>query len=82
MTEYEDMTADAYENTFTKYIENILNDGGYYSSSVDVNLTYSDNEIDIKSLDIVILDEFNKDDVQKYVFENTGFNAKVYYFGD
>lgn len=82
MSEYEDMTATAYENTFTNYIDNVLNNGGYYSSKIDVRLNYSDNEIDIKSLEIGILDEFSKDDVQKYVFENTGFNAQVYYFGE
>ena len=71
-----------YKEVITNSIINQLNEGGYYSSKVDMKISYNQNEIEINQLIIYVLDEFNKDEVKKYIFENTGFNAEVYYFGE
>ena len=82
ITEYEDMTQDAYENTISNFVKASLEKGGYASTVIDVSLSYNENEIDVNSLSIGILNEFNADEVKDYVFENTGFNAQVYYIGE
>lgn len=82
ISEYQDMTQDTYENTISNYVKSSLENGGYYSSVVDVSLSYDENEIDINSLSIGIQSEFNADKVKDYIFENTGFNAQVYYIGE
>ena len=41
-----------------------------------------DDEIYIKSADVYIQDEYDKDKVKDYVFEKLGINAKVYYIGE
>lgn len=81
-TEYADTQSEVYQNAVTAYVEGILNEGGYLSSKVSVSLSYNENLIDIKMLEVGILNDFNKDEVRDYLLKNTGFNAEVYYIGE
>lgn len=80
--EYEDTQADTYENIICQNVKNALNNGSYSSAVVSAKIKYSDDEIEITSLDVGIPDEYDKDEVEQYLFDNTGFNAKVYYLGE
>lgn len=77
-----DSQSEAYKNIITENIGRLLEDGGYLSSVVNADISCSGSEIDMKKLEIGILDEFNKDEVKKYIAEKTGFNAEVYYLGE
>lgn len=79
---YEDTQGEAYEKAVEAYVKKTLDSGGYLSSKVNVHLTCKDDLIDVKSLEIGILDEFRKDEVRDYLLKNTGFNAEVYYLGE
>lgn len=80
--EIEDEQKQVYESIITKSIISSLDDAGYFSSNVNVNVSYKDNEIELKSLKVYILDEFNKNEVEDYIFDTFGFKAEVYYFGE
>lgn len=72
----------AYEKMVNKSIENLLSDGGYLSSGVDSEIRCDGEELEFIYLRIGIDDEFDKDEVKKYVFDNMGLNAEVYYLGE
>lgn len=80
--EYQDTQEDIYEKIICQNIENTLNEGGYLSSKVSADIKYADEEIEVKSLEVGIMDEFNKDEVKRYLLDSTGFNAEVYYLGE
>lgn len=80
--EYQDTQGDVYEKIICQNIESTLNDGGYLSSKVSADVKYAGEEIEVKSLEVGIMDEFNKDEVKRYLLDSTGFNAEVYYLGE
>ena len=81
-TQYEDTQRETYENIICADVKSALESGGYTSSKVTASIKYSENEITVKELSIGITDNFDKDEVKKYVSDQTGFNAEVYYLGE
>ena len=63
-------------------IEKTLNDGNYKNSKAKVNVKIKDDELYIKSVEIYILNEYDKSEVKKYIFDKLGINAQVYYIGE
>ena len=47
-----------------------------------VNVKIKDDELYIKSVEIYILNEYDKSEVKKYIFDKLGINAQVYYIGE
>ncbi|MGN0534851.1 MAG: hypothetical protein ACI4IR_02500 [Eubacterium sp.] len=80
--QYEDTRRETYENIICADVKSTLESGGYTSSKVTASIKYSENEITVKELSIGITDNFDKDEVKKYVSDQTGFNAEVYYLGE
>ncbi len=80
--QYEDTQRETYENIICADVKSTLESGGYTSSKVTASIKYSENEITVKDLSIGITDNFDKDEVKKYVSDQTGFNAEVYYLGE
>lgn len=80
--QYEDTQRETYENIICTDVKSTLESGGYTSSKVTASIKYSENEITVKDLSIGITDNFDKDEVKKYVSDQTGFNAEVYYLGE
>ena len=72
----------SYENIIKTNIENLLTQGSFENSKAEVKVDLKDDEIYIKSADVYIQDEYDKDKVKDYVFEKLGINAKVYYIGE
>ncbi len=81
-TEFIDSQESAYENIVKTNIENILTEGNYINSKVNVKISLNGEEISVNSLEIGILDEFDKKEVKNYITDKTGFNAEVYYLGE
>lgn len=80
--QYEDTQRETYENIICADVKSTLESGGYTSSKVTASIKYSENEVTVKELSIGITDNFDKDEVKKYVSDQTGFNAEVYYLGE
>lgn len=80
--QYEDTQRETYENIICADVKSTLESGGYTSSKVTASIKYSENEITVKELSVGITDNFDKDEVKKYVSDQTGFNAEVYYLGE
>lgn len=80
--QYEDTQRETYENIICADVKSTLESGGYTSSKVTASIKYSENEITVKELSIGITDNFDKDEVKKYMSDQTGFNAEVYYLGE
>lgn len=80
--QYESTQREAYENIICADVKNSLEAGGYTSSKVTASVKYNENEITVKELSIGITDNFDKDEVKKYVSDHTGFNPEVYYLGE
>jgi len=72
----------SYSTTIKSNIEKTLNDGNYKNSKVKVNVKIKDDELYIKSVEIYILNEYDKSEVKKYIFDKLGINAQVYYIGE
>lgn len=81
-TQYQDIQGETYEKIICQNIENTLNDGGYLSSKVSADVNYTQEEIEVRSLEVGIMDEFDKEEVKHYLLDSTGFNAEVYYLGE
>lgn len=79
---FADTQNDTYEKIISQSIKSTLEDGGYLASTVTADITCKNEEIKVNTLKIGILDEFDRDEVKKYIFEKTGFNAEVYYLGE
>lgn len=83
--EYRDentLKENSYENIIKTNIESTLNKGNYKNSKADVKVDIKDDEVYIKTADVYILNEFSKDEVKNYIFDNLGINTKVYYIGE
>lgn len=80
--QYESTQREAYENIICADVKNSLEAGGYTSLKVTASVKYNENEITVKELSIGITDNFDKDEVKKYVSDHTGFNPEVYYLGE
>ncbi len=72
----------SYSTIIKSNIEKTLNDGNYNNSKAKVNVKIKDDKLYIKSVDIYILIDYDKSEVQKYVFDKLGINAQVYYIGE
>lgn len=72
----------SYENIIKSNIESTLTKGNYKNSKAEVKVDIKDEQVYIKSADVYILNEFNKDDVKNYIFDKLGINTKVYYIGE
>lgn len=72
----------SYSAIIKSNIEKTLNDGNYSNSKAKVNVKIKDDELYIKSVDIYILNDYDKSEVQKYIFDKLGINAQVYYIGE
>ena len=72
----------SYSTTIKSNIEKALNDGNYKNSKAKVNVKIKDDELYIKSVEIYILNEYDKTEVKKYIFDKLGINAQVYYIGE
>lgn len=81
-SEIADTQADAYENIVNSNIKSVLENGGYLSCVVQTAIRCKNDEIEIISLDVGIVDEYDKDEVRHYISDSTGFNAEVYYIGE
>ena len=72
----------SYENIIKSNIESTLTKGNYKNSKAEVKVDIKDEQVYIKSADVYILNEFNKDEVKNYIFDKLGINTKVYYIGE
>lgn len=72
----------SYENIIKTNIEDTLTKGNYKNSKAEVKVDIKDEEVYIKSADVYILNDFNKDEVKNYIFDKLGINTKVYYIGE
>lgn len=80
--EFEDSQQSSYEKIIETNLIQILEEGNYINSKVNVNISIKNEEITVNNLDIGILDEFDKREVMNYIEEKTGFHAEVYYLGE
>lgn len=81
-TELTDSQQNSYEKIIETNLSHILNEGNYINSKVSVSISLKNEEISVNSLEIGILDEFDKKEVRNYIADQTGFNAEVYYLGE
>lgn len=81
-TAYENSQQSSYEKIIETNIIKVLDEGNYINSKVNASISLKNEEIFINSLEIGILDEFDKKEVKKYIEDKTGFNAEVYYLGE
>lgn len=79
---FEDSQESSYKKIIEANIINALDEGNYINSKVNLNITLKNEEISVNSLEIGILDEFDKKEVKKFIEDKTGFNAEVYYLGE
>ncbi|MCM1114425.1 MAG: hypothetical protein NC397_02915 [Clostridium sp.] len=77
-----DKEQESYENIITSSIKSALENAGYQSSKVTSNIKYNDNEITVNKLIIEIQDKYDKEEVKKFIRDETGFNPEVYYLGE
>lgn len=73
---------EAYSLIVKSNIEKVLSSGNYKNCKVKVTVKLKEDELYIKSAEIFILNDYDKNEVQKYVFDNLGINAQVYYIGE
>ena len=73
---------ESYSAIIKSNIEKTLSDGNYSNSKAKVKVKIKDDELYIKEADIYILNDYDKSEVQKYIFDKLGINAQVYYIGE
>ena len=73
---------ESYSAIIKSNIEKALSDGNYSNSKAKVKVKIKDDELYIKEADIYILNDYDKSEVQKYIFDKLGINAQVYYIGE
>ena len=73
---------ESYSAIIKSNIEKALSDGNYSNSKAKVKVKIKDDELYIKEADIYILNDYDKSEVQKYIFDKLGINVQVYYIGE
>ncbi|MGN1329705.1 MAG: hypothetical protein ACI4V4_08425 [Eubacterium sp.] len=76
------------EETYSALIESQikekLNNAGYSGVNVscEISLNNDESEIEIKELQIYIPDEYSKEDIYEFTYNNLGIISEVYYIGE
>lgn len=78
----EENEEESYGAIIKSNIEKTLSDAGYKNSKAKLKVKINDNELYIKSAEIYILNDYDKSEVKKYIFDKLGINAQVYYIGE
>lgn len=71
-----------YENMVKNRISQELNLNGITGSDIDAEVEIKDNEINIKSVQIAVSGEYDKENVKNIIFDSLGINARVIYNGE
>ena len=71
-----------YENMVKNRISQELNSNGITGSDIDAEVEIKDNEINIKSVQIAVSGEYDKENVKNIIFDSLGINARVIYNGE
>ena len=76
-------TANPYKKMAENQIKSALEEAGIIGADVacEVNYDYKSGEIELKSAQISVSDEYDKEEVGRIVFEKLGVNARVIYVG-
>ena len=78
----EENEEESYGAIIKSNIEKTLSDAGYKNSKAKLKVKINDNELYIKSAEIYILNDYDKSEVKKYIFDKLGINVQVYYIGE
>lgn len=75
------------DNTYSKLIaseaEKLLSDEGYTGITVSCDAEINDNEeIEVRKIKAYIPDEYTKEEVKSFLYDNLGMAAEVYYIGE
>lgn len=71
-----------YENMIKNRISLELDSNGITGSDIDTKVELKDNEINIKSVQIAVSGEYDKEKVKSIIFDSLGINARVIYNGE
>lgn len=74
------------EESYKELVENnvriALENGGYSSCIIDCDVEYSNDEIIVNSLTVSIPAQYDREDVEKYIYDELGMIAEVYSLGE
>lgn len=76
---------EAYSELLETQIKEKLSSAGFNGINISCEISVnSDNnsEIEIKKLQAYIPDEYSKEEISKFIYDNLGMNAQVYYIGE
>ena len=78
----EEIKYNSYEKIIKDNIERALNKAGYEAASCIVKMNVDDDLIDIELVSIAISDDYSKEEVKNYLYNDLGLVAEVYYVGE
>lgn len=82
-TRYISSSADnSYQQMIDSKITQVLKNNDIIGSDVNSDVTVSNNEIEINSVQIAISDEYDTNEVHGIIFNELGINAKVIHIGE
>ncbi|MDD6727711.1 MAG: hypothetical protein PUE08_00610 [Eubacteriales bacterium] len=79
---YSQSCEESYSKLIETKIKENLSSAGYSGITVSCDAVMNNNEIEIKSLAVYIPDDYDKEEVRNYIYENMGLNTEVYSVGE
>lgn len=73
---------ESYKNLVENNIRISLENGGYTSCIIDCDVEYSNDEIIVNSLTVSIPSQYDKQEVEKYIYDELGMVAEVCSLGE
>lgn len=77
-----DSQEDSYKNLVESNIRTSLENGGYTSCIIDCDVEYSNDEIIVNSLVVSVPAQYDKKEVEKYIYDELEMVAEVYSLGE
>ena len=76
---------EAYSELIEAQIKEKLSSAGYTGINISCEISVNsdeNSEIEIKKLQAYIPDEYSKEEISKFIYDNLGMNVQVYYIGE
>lgn len=81
--EYQQEQDSTYSKLIASEAEKLLSDEGYTGITVSCDAEINDNEeIEVRKIKAYIPDEYTKEEVKSFLYDNLGMAAEVYYIGE
>lgn len=79
---YDDFMVNSVDKQIENLVEKTLCDNGINSSKISVETSIIGEEININKVSVSVIDDYDKDEVEKIIFDNIGIVANVKQIGE